>query len=86
MTEILGMVGKKIGSLKWKIRKTEVQEGEEKTREDRDTRFRRQNLSLVSRQKKTNLGENWKYGRVLKIEWKESYWTQTYKIDVQKFR
>lgn len=80
------MVGKKIGSLKWKIRKTEVQEGEEKTREDRDTRFRRQNLSLVSRQKKTNLGENWKYGRVLKIEWKESYWTQTYKIDVQKFR
>ena len=52
------MVGKKIGSLKWKIRKSEVQEGEEKTREDRDTRFRRQNLSLVSRQKKTNLGEN----------------------------
>ena len=52
------MVGKKMGKLKWKIRKTEVQEGDEKTREDRDTSFRRQNLSLGSRQKKTNLGES----------------------------
>lgn len=33
------MVGKKIGSLKWKIRKTEVQEGEEKTREDKRYAF-----------------------------------------------
>lgn len=35
------MVGKKIGSLKWKIRKTEVQEGEEKTREDKRYTFQK---------------------------------------------
>lgn len=29
---------KKIRNLKWKTRKTEVQEGEEKTREDRKSR------------------------------------------------